>query len=73
MKRWPRKCLPSSLQATLFHDADQLAERILPLRGEAVLLFEQLLNRCHAGQDGGNSLAEMITGDLLAEQIVIQN
>lgn len=51
--------------------ADQLAERIEQLGGKALLPFEGLLNRNHAEQVDGNSLAEMITADLFAEQSAI--
>jgi bacterioferritin len=53
--------------------ADQLAERIEQLGGQALLPFEQLLNPSHAEQVEGDSLAEMITADLLAEQSTISN
>ncbi len=53
--------------------ADQLAERIEQLGGKALLPFERLLNRSHAEQVDGNSLAEMITADLFAEQSAIHN
>lgn len=53
--------------------ADQLAERIEQLGGQAFLPFERLLNRSHAEQVEGDSLAEMITADLLAGQSTISN
>lgn len=53
--------------------ADQLAERIIQLGGEPVISLEQLLNRSHAEHIEGDSLAEMLTADLLAEQISIES
>jgi|CXWL01.1.fsa_nt_gi bacterioferritin len=53
--------------------ADQLAERIKQLDGKALLPFERLLNRNHAERVEGDSLGEMITADLLAEQSTINN
>jgi bacterioferritin len=53
--------------------ADQLAERIKQLGGQALLPFERLLNRSHAEQVDGNSLTEMITADLFAEQSAFHN
>lgn len=53
--------------------ADQLAERIKQLGGQALLPFERLLNRSHAEQVEGNSLAEMIMADLFSEQGAIHN
>ncbi|HRI37009.1 MAG TPA: ferritin-like domain-containing protein [Nitrospira sp.] len=53
--------------------ADQLAERIEQLGGQALLPFERLLNRSHAEQVEWNSLAEMIMAELVAEQSVIHN
>lgn len=53
--------------------ADQLAERIVQLGGKAVLPLEWLLNRNHAEHVEADSLAEMITSDLLAEQSTIHN
>lgn len=51
--------------------ADQLAERIVQLGGQPELSPVQLLNRSHAELVEGDSLAEMITADLLAEQTSI--
>ncbi len=53
--------------------ADQLAERIVQLGGEPVLLLEQLLNRGHVEQDEGDSLEEMITADLIAERAAVES
>ncbi len=53
--------------------ADQLAERIEQLGGQALVPFERLLNRSHAEQVEWNSLAEMIMADLVAEQSAIHN
>ncbi|MBK9949378.1 MAG: bacterioferritin [Nitrospira sp.] len=53
--------------------ADQLAERIKQLGGQALLPFERLLNRSHAEQVEVNSLAEMIMADLFSEQGAIHN
>lgn len=53
--------------------AGQLAERIEQLGGQALLPFQGLLNRSHAEQVEGNSLAEMILADLFAEQSTIHN
>lgn len=51
--------------------AEQLARRIVELGGEAVLSREQLLNRSYAEQVEEESLAEMISADLLAERSAI--
>jgi bacterioferritin len=53
--------------------ADQLAERIDQLGGQALLPFERLQSRSSAEQVEGNSLAEMIRADLLAERSAIHN
>jgi bacterioferritin len=53
--------------------ADQLAERIVQLGGKAVFPLEWLLNRNHAEHVEEDSLAEMITADLFAEQSAIHN
>jgi len=53
--------------------ADQLAERIVQLGGKPDLSPERLLNRSHAEHVEGDSLAEMITADLVAEQISIDS
>lgn len=53
--------------------ADQLAERIEQLGGQALVPFERLLNRSHPEQVEWNSLAEMIMADLVAEQSAIHN
>ena len=53
--------------------ADQLAERIVQLGGEPELSLERLLNRSHAEHVEGDSLAELITADLLAERISIDS
>jgi len=53
--------------------ADQLAERINQLGGQALLPFERLPNRNHAEQVEEDSLAEMIRVDLLAERSAIHN
>lgn len=53
--------------------ADQLAERIVQLGGSPNLSLERLLIRSDAEQIEGESLAEMITADLLDERIAIAN
>jgi bacterioferritin len=53
--------------------ADQLAERIVQLGGKLDLSPERLLNRTHAEHVEGDSLAEMITADLIAERIAIDS
>lgn len=53
--------------------ADQLAERIVQLGGKLDLSPERLLSRSHAEHVEGGSLAEMITADLLAEQLSIDS
>lgn len=51
--------------------ADQLAERIEQLGGQALLPFDWLQSGSYAEQLEGNSLAEMINIDLLAEHSAI--
>jgi len=51
--------------------ADQLAERIVQLGGKPELSHERLLSRSHAEHVEGDSLAEMITADLVAERTSI--
>jgi bacterioferritin len=53
--------------------ADQLAERIVQLGGKPELSPERLLNRSHAEHVEGDSLAEMITADLVAERVSIDS
>mgnify|MGYP001569935949 CR=1 FL=1 len=53
--------------------ADQLAERIVQLGGKLELSHERLLSRSHAEHVEGDSLAEMITADLVAERISIDS
>ncbi len=53
--------------------ADLLAERIVQLGGKPELSPERLLNRSHAEHVEGDSLAEMITADLVAERISIDS
>ena len=53
--------------------ADLLAARIVQLGGEPELSPAQLLSRSHAEHVEGNSLAEMLTADLLAERISIDH
>ena len=53
--------------------ADQLTERITQLGGKPDLSLERLLNRSHAEYVEGDSLAEMITADLVAERISIDS
>ena len=53
--------------------ADQLAERILQLGGKPDLSPERLLYRSHSEYVEGDSLVEMITADLVAERIAIEN
>jgi len=53
--------------------ADKLAERIVQLGGEPNLSPDGLLNRSHSEYVEGASLAEMITGDLIAERIAIDS
>lgn len=53
--------------------ADQLAERIVQLGGEALLPFERPLNRNHEEQLKEDSAAETIMTNLLAELNAIRN
>ena len=53
--------------------ADQLAERIVQLGGELNLSPERLLYRSHSEYVEGDSLVEMITEDLIAEQMAIDS
>ena len=53
--------------------ADQLAARSVQLGGEPELSLERMLNRSHAEHVEGDSLAEMITADLVAERISIDS
>ena len=53
--------------------ADQLAERIVQLGGEPNLSPEGMLARSHSEYVEGESLAEMITEDLIAERIAIDS
>jgi len=53
--------------------ADQLAERIVQLGGKAILPLERLMKQSHAEQDEGDSLAEKLRADLLAERSATHN
>lgn len=53
--------------------ADQLAQRIVQLKGEPNFNPEGLLTRSHAEYVEGNSLTEMIREDLVAERIAIDS
>ncbi|HEY3303020.1 MAG TPA: ferritin-like domain-containing protein [Candidatus Binatia bacterium] len=53
--------------------ADQVAERIVQLGGEPNFSPAGLLTRSHAEYVEGNSLAEMIQEDLVAERIAIDS
>jgi len=53
--------------------ADQLAARIVELRGAPNFSPEGLQSRSHAEYVEGNSLAEMIKEDLVAERIAIDS
>ena len=53
--------------------ADQLAERIVQLGGEPNLSPEGMLDRSHSEYIEGESLAEMITEDLIAERVAIDS
>ena len=53
--------------------ADQLAERIVQLGGEPNLSPEGMLARSHSEYVEGESLAEMIKEDLIAERIAIDS
>ena len=53
--------------------ADQIAQRIVQLKGEPNFNPEGLLMRSHAEYVEGNSLTEMIKEDLVAERIAIDS
>lgn len=53
--------------------ADQLAERIVQLGGEPDFSPDGLSGRSHAEYVAGNSLADMIKEDLVAERIAIDS
>jgi bacterioferritin len=53
--------------------ADQIAARIIQLRGEPNFSPEGLQSRSHAEYVEGNSLADMIKEDLIAERIAIDS
>jgi bacterioferritin len=53
--------------------ADQIAQRIVQLKGEPNLNPDGLLTRSHAEYQEGNSLIEMIKEDLVAERIAIDS
>ncbi len=53
--------------------ADQLAERIVQLGGEPNLSPEGILDRSHSEYVEGESLAEMIKEDLIAERVAIDS
>jgi len=53
--------------------ADQLAARIVELRGEPNFSPEGLQSRSHAEYVEGTTLADMITEDLVAERIAIDS
>jgi bacterioferritin len=53
--------------------ADKIAARIVELRGAPNFSPEGLLSRSHAEYVEGNSLAEMIKEDLVAERIAIDS
>jgi len=53
--------------------ADQLVERIIQLKSQPDLSPEWLLSRSEAEHVEGDSLTEMITADLLAEQLSIDS
>jgi bacterioferritin len=53
--------------------ADQLVDRIVQLGGKPELSQERLLRRSHAEHVEEDSVAEMITADLLAERISIDS
>lgn len=53
--------------------ADQIAERIVQLRGEPNLSPEGLLTRSHAEYVEGSDLIDMIREDLVAERIAIDS
>ncbi len=53
--------------------ADQIAQRIVQLKGEPNFSPEGLLTRSHAEYVEGNSLTDMIKEDLVAERIAIDS
>lgn len=53
--------------------ADQIASRIVQLKGEPDLNPQGLLSRSHAEYVEGNTLIEMIQEDLVAERIAIDS
>jgi bacterioferritin len=53
--------------------ADQIAQRIVQLQGEPDLNPQGLLSRSHAEYVEGETLAEMIQEDLVAERIAIDS
>ena len=53
--------------------ADQIAQRIVQLKGEPNFNPEGLLTRSHAEYIEGNSLTDMIKEDLVAERIAIDS
>ncbi|PLW83840.1 bacterioferritin [Kineobactrum sediminis] len=53
--------------------ADQIAERITQLGGEPDFNPDNLTSRSHAEYKEGNSLADMIKEDLIAERIAIES
>jgi bacterioferritin len=53
--------------------ADQIAQRIVQLKGEPNFNPDGLLSRSHAEYVEGNSLIEMIKEDLVAERIAIDS
>ena len=53
--------------------ADQIAQRIVQLKGEPNLNPEGLLTRSHAEYNEGVSLTDMIKEDLVAERIAIDS
>jgi bacterioferritin len=53
--------------------ADRLAERIIELRGAPNFSPEGLMSRSHSEYIEGNSLADMIKEDLIAERIAIDS
>jgi bacterioferritin len=53
--------------------ADQIARRIVQLKGEPNFNPEGLLSRSHAEYVEGNSLVDMIKEDLVAERIAIDS
>jgi bacterioferritin len=53
--------------------ADRLVQRIAQLGGRPDLSPERLLSRSHAEHVEGDSVVEMITADLVAERVAIEN